>query len=615
MAKGETAASTKSRRKTKLLYHTMALLSIGCLFTLIVVLIKPFTGSNLWATDQLFTSDTPSKNIVIVGVDNSTLQDYGRLSDWPRRLHAQAINNLSAAGARVIGLDILFVDNSADDQTLATAIKNAGNVVLPVAGTESLSKANSMITYESSNFLFPVAPLEQAASITGDVNISPDHDGKVRSTPLVVRDNQGQEYPSFDLAVLSTLFSMPLSQQYSTKDHKLQLLARNIPVDSSYSLRINFGINVNDFNYISYGDVISDKFDHSLVKNKIILVGMTATGETDAWTIPTSDSKIPGVVIHAVSIDTILRERFLTEAGNGTLLLTLLLLVAITALLLPHLRLKFGIPLVGALFIGYLTAIFLYFDKGYILNILYPLLLLPVILVSSIVCLIIIEQSDKRFVRELFGRYVSPQVAEEILSLADNNKLKLGGETREVTILFADMRNFTKISEQMSPESIVNMLNAHLSIIIDKVLQNGGMVNKFAGDNIMGVWNAPESQPEHARLAVKAAWEAQQIINALPQSDPSLPKVQFGIGINTGKALAGNVGSSGRVEYTVIGDSVNLASRICSGTSGGEVWIGPETYSQAQDYLEVEELGPQTFKGKTEQVIVYQVNSYKEKTK
>jgi len=615
MTNGETVAGTKSRRKTKLLYHTMALLSIGCLFTLIAVLVKPFTGSNLWLTDQLFMSDSPSKNIVVVGIDNSTLQDYGRLSDWPRHRHAQAINNLSAAGARVIGLDILFVDNSSDDQTLAAAIKKAGNVVLPVAGTESLPKTESMITYESSSFLFPVAPLGQAANRTGHVNISPDHDGKVRHTPLVVRDNQGQEYPSFDLAVLSTLFSMPLSQPYSTKDHKLQLLARNIPVDSSYRLRINFGINVNELDYISYGDVISDKFDHSLVKNKIILVGMTATGETDAWTIPTSESKMPGVVIHAVAIDTILRERFLTESGNGTLLITLLLLVAITALLLPHIRLKFGIPLVGALFIGYLAAIFLYFDKGNILNILYPLSLLPLILISSIVCLITIEQSDKQFVKELFGRYVSPQVAKEILSLADNNQLRLGGETREVTILFADMRNFTKISEQLSPESIVSLLNTHLSIIIDKVLQNRGMVNKFAGDNIMGVWNAPEYQPEHARLAVKAAWEAQQIISALPQSDPSLPEVQFGIGINTGKALAGNVGSSGRAEYTVIGDSVNLASRICSGTPGGEVWIGPETYRQAKDYLEVEELEPQTFKGKTEQVTVYRVNSYKEKVK
>jgi adenylate cyclase len=607
MTNGAEAAGTKSRQKTKLLYHTVALLSIGCLFTLIALLVKPFTGSNLWLTDKLFIPESPSQNIVVAGIDNNTIIDYGRLSDWPRRLHAQAINNLSEAGAKVIGLDILFVANSADDQILATAIKNAGNVVLPVAGTEPLPETKSKITYNSSSFLFPVAPLYQAVNSVGHVNISPDHDGKVRRIPLVISDNLGQDYPSFDLAILHTLFSMPLPQEYSTQDHKLHLLARSIPVDSSYRLRINFSADIKKVTYISYGDVISGNFDHSIVKNKIILVGMTALGGGDDWEIPTSDSKIPGVLIHAATIDTILKNRYLTETGTGTTLLILLLLVAITAFTLPRLRLRWGIPLIGVLFVGYLAAIFLSFDRGHILNILYPLSLLPVILVSSIVCRIVMEQSDRRFVRELFGRYVSPQVAKEILGLADNGQLRLGGETREVTILFADMRNFTKISEQLTPEAIVSMLNTHLSIIIDKVLQNGGMVNKFAGDNIMGVWNAPESQPEHARLAVKAAWEAQQIMNSLPQSDPSLPKVQFGIGINSGKALAGNVGSSGRAEYTVIGDSVNLASRICSGTPGGEVWIGPETYLQAKDYLEVEELEPQTFKGKTEQVVVYRV--------
>lgn len=121
------------------------------------------------------------------------------------------------------------------------------------------------------------------------------------------------------------------------------------------------------------------------------------------------------------------------------------------------------------------------------------------------------------------------------------------------------------------------------------------------------MWNAPESEPQHARLAVKAALEAQQIITALPRSDLSLPQVQFGIGVNTGKAVAGNVGSAGRAEYTVIGDAVNLGARICSVTPGGEVWIGSETYRQAKDYLEVQELEPQTFKGKKESVTVYRV--------
>jgi adenylate cyclase len=183
----------------------------------------------------------------------------------------------------------------------------------------------------------------------------------------------------------------------------------------------------------------------------------------------------------------------------------------------------------------------------------------------------------------------------------------LGGEQRQVTVLFADIRGFTRMSEEMSPEAVVNMLNIYLSAMIDKVLQNAGMVNKFAGDNIMAVWNAPYAEEGHARLAVKAAWEAQEEIIELQQRDPSLPKVQFGIGINTGEAVAGNVGSLGRAEYTVIGDAVNLASRICSAAPGGEVWVGPETYRQATDHLQVEELEPQTFKGKIEKVVVYRV--------
>jgi adenylate cyclase len=155
------------------------------------------------------------------------------------------------------------------------------------------------------------------------------------------------------------------------------------------------------------------------------------------------------------------------------------------------------------------------------------------------------------------------------------------------------------------------MLNTYLSVMVDTVLQNKGIINKFGGDNVMAVWNAPQSQPEHARLAVKAAWEAQQKVAGLQQGDTQLPPVQFGVGIKPGEALAGNVGSVGRAEYTVIGDTVNVASRICSGVPGGEVWIGAQTYQQAMDYLEVKELEPQKYKGKAVPVAVYRVTGWR----
>jgi adenylate cyclase len=426
-----------------------------------------------------------------------------------------------------------------------------------------------------------------------------------------VQDNGGQTYPAFTLAVLHTLFAMPLPQQYLLRDGTLYLLDRDIQVDDSYNLRINFAAEGKSRPYLSYGQVISGDFDPSIVKNKIVLIGMTATGELDTWAIPTSVSKVPGVFIHAAAMDTILRQQFLMESGIGVSLIIIALLLGITAFALPRLRLRWGFILVGGLFIVYLIASFFTFDNGYILNILYPLSLLPIIYIGNIVCQTVAEQSDKRFVKDLFGRYVSPQVANEILSLADSDTLTLGGEQREVTILFADIREFTQLSERLSPEALVNMLNTYLSTVIDVVLQNDGMVNKFTGDNIMAVWNAPQSQLEHARLAVKTAWEAQQKIIDLQQRDSSLPPVQFGIGINTGKALAGNVGSVGRTEYTVIGDAVNLASRICSATPGGEVWIGPETYQQVKEFAEVAELEPQKFKGKAESVVVYRLTHWR----
>jgi adenylate cyclase len=607
-----------TRRQRKRLYHALALTGVGCLFILVALLVQPFYSINLWFSDQLFTSELPSPNIVIAGIDDKTLETYGLWSQWSRSLHAQAIDNLVQAGAKVIGFDVIFADNSSDDDTLATAIAEADNVVLAAVGIPPITQIKGGITYDS--FILPIAPLEQAASSIGHANVLPDGDGTVRRLPLIVKSSSGQIYPSFTLAVLHRLFSMPLPQEYPRENGAVHLLARDIPVDSSYRLRINFAADNQRRPYVSYGDVISGAFDPSLVDNKIVLIGMTATGEPDTWAVPTSASKIPGVYIHAAAMDTILTQRFLTEPGSIVTLMIMLLLVGITAFALPRCGTRNwtdiakGVGITGGLFVAYLVAGFLAFDRGYSLNLFYPLLLLPVVYVSNIIYIVITEQRDKRFVKALFGRYISPQIAREIVRRADTGELRLGGEQREVTVLFADIRNFTRISEQLSPEDLMQMLNAYLSVIADEVVRHDGIVNKFVGDNIMAVWNAPQPQPNHALLAVKAAWEAQQKLAELRKRDNRPLPVQFGIGINTGVALAGNVGSAGRSEYTVIGDSINTASRICSSTPGNEVWIGPETYNLTKDYIEADRLEPQSVKGKTEPITLYRITALRPAT-
>jgi len=593
------------RRRSRQLFHTGIVIAVGCLFTALAISFQPFTSISSWLSDQLFVPEAPSPNIVIVGIDNASLEAYGKWSEWQRSLHARAIDNLAEAGAAVIGLDILFADTSADDAVLAEALEGAGNVVLPVVGVEPLRSTEPEVTYR--HFLMPAAPLEQACLSLGHANVVPDGDGVVRRLPLLVEDSSGQTHPALALAVLHALFSRPLPQQYSLQDGRLHLLDREMPVDASSRLRINFPAADESYTALSYGDVIEGNFDPSVVKHKIVLIGMTATAELDTWFTPVSATKMAGVWIHASAMDTILRQRYLMDADWSITMLVMLLLVAITGVALPRLKLKWGGVLVAGLFVGYLLAVSLAFDSGFILNVLYPLALLPLAYVTSVLCVVAAEQSDKGLVKDLFGRYVSPQVAAEILTLADVGKLELGGEQRTVSVLFADIRGFTRMSEQMSPMEIIDMLNSYLSIIVERVLDNEGMVNKFAGDNVMVVWNAPQFQQGHAWLAVKAAWEAQQAIMERQREDASLPRVQFGIGINTGEAVAGNMGSSGRAEYTVIGDAVNVASRICGAAAGGEVWIGGETWRQVKGYVEVEELQPQSFKGKAEPVSVYRV--------
>jgi adenylate cyclase len=611
-----TAPKKRLRQKSRRhLFHALILLGVGGLFTLIIALVQPFYTFNLWFADQFLETESPSPNIVIAGIDDTSLSAFGKWSEWPRSLHTSAIYNLKQAGATVIGYDVIFTDDSPDDAGLAAAIKQADNVVLAVAGTNRISAKGKELTLRE--FLLPAESLRENSSSLGHVNIVPDPDGKVRRIPIIATTDDGETYPSLGVAMLHVLFRLPLPEEYTLEKNKITLLMREIPVDESYFMRLNYAVADNSLIYISYKDIINNDFVPAMVKNKIVLVGIMATGDLDAWSVPTSAVRIPGVLIHAAVMDTILRTRFVTEAGMNITLLLMLLMCFICALLFPWSGTWHWLDVVKvtgitvALLFIYIVASALVSNRGLILNVLYPSLTLLMLYISNIIYMVIREQNDKKFVKELFGRYVSPQISKEIVAMANEGGLKLGGEEREVTIFFCDIRNFTTISEKLSPEGVVKMLNTCLPIMIDAIVQNGGLVNKFAGDSLMGVWNAPQSQAGHPQLAVKAAWEAQHKMCDLCTNNPELGNVHFGIGINTGKALAGNVGSLGRVEYTVIGDTVNLASRICSVAPGNEILIGPETYRQTEDVLEVEPLPPQMFKGKSQPIVVYHVKGWR----
>lgn len=579
-------------------------LGVGAALGLFLVLLQPFSSLEWRFSDLLSLPETPGPAVVVAAIDDASLATYGRWEEWPRSLHAQAIDNLKEAGARVITLDILFAEPSADDGLLAQAMARAGNVVLAAVGWPGApQRVEGEPTYQG--FLQPALALGGAAAVLGQVNIIPDGDGVVRRLPLTVRDQAGSRYPSLALAALGLHFSRPVPQEFPPG--QVTFLDRDIPVDASRQMRINFAGPPGTFPQLSYQDVIQGRFDPLSVRHKIVLVGMTATAQPDSYSTPASRERMPGVEILANAMDTILRGRFLRETGPWATWGIILALAALLALVLPRLNLRWGLAATFFLGAGYVFLALQAYEAGRVLSLSYPLMSVASVYVASLLYRLFAEQAQRREIRDLFGRYVSPQVAQEVLKLDDAGVLRLGGEQREVSVLFADVRGFTALSERLSPEALVEALNTYLDAAIQGVLKSRGMINKFAGDNIMAVWNAPQPQEGHALLAVEAALEARKAVEALHRERPDLPPLELGFGINSGEAVAGNMGSPGRSEYTVIGDTVNLASRLCGAAPGGDIWIGPQTHEAVQGQVEVEALGPHEFKGKAQPVPVYRV--------
>jgi adenylate cyclase len=234
------------------------------------------------------------------------------------------------------------------------------------------------------------------------------------------------------------------------------------------------------------------------------------------------------------------------------------------------------------------------FRGGYILDFVYPPAALALVTVVGLAYRAVAERASRQELEELFGRYVSPPVAEELVERADRGDLRLGGELREVTVMFADIRGFTPMAERMEAEELVDLLNRCFDVMVSEIMKHRGIVNKFAGDAVMAIWNAPKEEPDHVLLACSAAIAAQRELDSL---GPGEPVARFGFGIHSGVALAGNVGAVGRLEYTVIGNSVNLAARLAQAAGPGQIWVSEQTFQRVQDHLKAEQMPPQHLKG------------------
>jgi adenylate cyclase len=608
-----------------------------------------FSSIRTYLTDALYRPRPTTGIVTIVAVDDASLAAYGRSTvDWPRSVHAQLIDTLKADGARVIVFDILFADPTSDDPALAAAMKAAGNVVQPVVGSNlhsgSTTRRGDLITYDT--FLDPTPELADASKAVGHANIVPDQDGQVRRVPLYVLQD-GQPVPALALAAYMQYLHYP-ADAVKIERNDVQLANRNLYTDDNGRMLIYYfgppsSVNqpaTSTFPVYSFVDVVNGKVPPDAFKGKIVLIGaLGASGLPDSYATPASSTgeKMFGVEIHANIIETIhqslgtvpgvpqyhwalnlgplhlqlyrgaarlpLREQPLREQ----IAITFLLAVG-AGLVLPFLRWYMGAVLVALAYgVYFIWASVSFSVFGRVVDLLFPAFSLGFTFLGTVIVSYVFEERRRNQINDLFSRYVSAEIAQKIVEAFDQGKLELGGEEREITVLFADVRGFTTLSESLTPPEVVGMLNVFLEQMTEIVMQNGGAINKYIGDNLMAFWNAPYPQPDHAWLATKAGIEMLQAVHKLNETRHFSAPVQFGIGINTGPVVVGNVGSSRRLEYTPIGDTVNTASRLCGVAPGGSVYIGATTREQVGDRVTPVAEYHIKVKGKAEPVEVYEL--------
>ncbi len=546
-------------------------------------------------TDKLFIQSNPRKEIIIVAIDNNSLQKLGRWP-WDRKIQARLIDKINEYKPEVIGFDVNFPEESYEeaDVKLEQAIISAGNVILPIEVELKIEKNKTV----ASSFLFPIEKIKNVAIGLGITNTPPDQDSVFRKLPTIIYDKSGQKHPVFAVAIAD--FYLKNKNFYSP----------TMLTDKKGNMIINYVGKPGTFTIISAVDVINGEIKTNVLKNNIVLVGATAPDLHDEQITPVSAGRpMSGVEIHANAINTILNNDFLRPLNIYAQLAIFIFLIFSVSLVLMLFRIINSSIITAVILIIYLIASLVAFEKGIIFDLFYAILTIVLTYLVVVVWKYIAEYKEKQQMKNVFSHYVSPEVIKEIL--ADPNKLELGGEKKELTILFSDIRGFTTISENLPPEKLVQLLNKYLGAMSDLIMESNGVVDKYIGDAIMAFWGAPVKQPNHAQLACETAL---RMISVLNEKQNEWRKkfgveLRIGIGINTGQAIIGNMGSSKRFDYTIIGDSVNIASRLEGLTKqyGVPIIISDCVKNQAGDKFLFRYLDKTTVKGKKEAIEIYEL--------
>ncbi|EIG60853.1 adenylate/guanylate cyclase domain-containing protein [Bradyrhizobium canariense] len=640
-----------------------------CLALLVV-----FAGARLWdpppiqelrlRTFDMFQLIDPrhkaARPVTIVDIDDKSLAKLGQWP-WPRTRIADMIQNLTSNGAVAIGFDVVFseadrlnpdlvashmryLDDAtraklrelpSNDQILAEAIKRSRVVLgetglpavlseldksLPFTGVATLGEDGSeRFMFDFPGLLRNVPVIEKVAAGRGLFSIRPERDGLIRRVPMILRA-QDNIMPSLSLEMLRVATGTPTLLIRTDKSgiRTIRLKGLEIPTDKNGQLWMHYA-RPDPSIYVSAADVLDNSVSPGKIAGKLVLIGTSAGGLNDLKTTPVS-STMPGVEIHAQVLESVLSGAVISQPGYALVveLLAALVIGLLVIIFTPNLG-PVRLVLAGATFAAILIGVswFYYAQRRYLIDFTYPLLSTTAIYLTLIFASFVREQRQRVQIRGMFAQYMSPVLVEQLAQSPE--KLVLGGEEREMTIMFSDVRGFTTISEtyKHDPQGLIALMNRFLTPLTDVIIDQKGYIDKYMGDAIMAFWNAPLDDAEHEVNACEAAIQMLERIDAVNKDREQeatdgghvyIP-LNVGIGLNTGIGVVGNMGSDLKKNYSVLGDSVNLASRL-EGQSkeyGFPIIVGSRTALAAKDKFAILELDFIMVKGKTEPEVIYAI--------
>jgi adenylate cyclase len=573
---------------------------------------EAFGGFQRRATDALFPGAPTSRDIAVVGIDAASVKAFKQPLPWPRARIADLTDRLAAAGAKVIVYDLVFrsaSDDPAGDAAFASSVARAGNVVL----AETVDRVRPQ-----SGDLPPLAvsgsgvytPFAGAASSIGHAQVSQDPaDGVVRSIPLVLDTKQRVFIPSLGLAAVMQFRG--IDQPLVVRPGGVQVGDRLVPTGTATSMMMNFSDKLSDpGSAISALSVLNGTLDPNKVKGKIVFVGATDPLSGDVRLAPTNkSSRLPGVFLHANAANTILTATYLVDTSTTTTLLWVALLTFVIGALVLMLPLWASTILTFLLGVAYLVFVVWRFDHGVINNIIYPLAAIAIAFVGALGVRYFTETRQRRRVTALFSQYVPETVARRLVD-EERAETAEGGQRLDMTVLFCDLRGFTALSESLSPATVRVMLDHYYDRVTELVLSMRGTLMKYVGDEVFAVWGAPIPTEDHPSQGLACAIAIQELTPQLNREllERGAPEVSFGIGLNTGEAVAAHFGSRRRRQYDVVGDTVNVGARLCSAALRGEIVLSDAVLQRVPDPPPVEPMGAVELKGVSRELKLWRIS-------